>query len=237
MARLLLGHRGRQLYPPPRNNPDLMSRRGVAPLPSSQASWFSRQTLMVLIVGVMFGYVALPMLMIQNSGFDDLKMTRIVHVPVANTADPVPVPAVRGSTDARSRTLLPNSGADSGNQKDEDENKNTAKRSATIKDAQSRLVADQKVMSQQSLPTSTTSNVFQTLVLPDAQRKKILVTGGAGFVGSHLVDKLMVEGHEVTVVDNFFTGQRKNVAHWLHHPNFKYVQGERAACCLLLAYL
>jgi hypothetical protein len=48
--------------------------------------------------------------------------------------------------------------------------------------------------------------------------KKILVTGGAGFVGSHLVDKLMMEGHEVIVVDNFFTGQKKNVAHWLHHP-------------------
>ena len=40
-------------------------------------------------------------------------------------------------------------------------------------------------------------------------------------VGSHLVDTLMMEGHEVIVVDNFFTGQKKNIAHWLHHPLFR----------------
>ena len=45
-------------------------------------------------------------------------------------------------------------------------------------------------------------------------RKRILITGGAGFVGSHLVDALMVEGHEVTVIDNFFTGRKKNVERW-----------------------
>lgn len=45
-------------------------------------------------------------------------------------------------------------------------------------------------------------------------RKRILITGGAGFVGSHLVDSLMKEGHEVTVIDNFFTGRKKNVEHW-----------------------
>ena len=38
-------------------------------------------------------------------------------------------------------------------------------------------------------------------------RKRILITGGGGFVGSHLVDKLMLQGHEVTVADNFFTGR------------------------------
>jgi NADPH:quinone reductase-like Zn-dependent oxidoreductase len=38
-------------------------------------------------------------------------------------------------------------------------------------------------------------------------RKRILITGGAGFVGSHLVDKLMLQGHEVIVADNFFTGR------------------------------
>eukprot|EP00531_Pseudo-nitzschia_arenysensis_P018747 CAMPEP_0116138490 /NCGR_PEP_ID=MMETSP0329-20121206/12810_1 /TAXON_ID=697910 /ORGANISM="Pseudo-nitzschia arenysensis, Strain B593" /LENGTH=336 /DNA_ID=CAMNT_0003633477 /DNA_START=495 /DNA_END=1505 /DNA_ORIENTATION=+ len=64
---------------------------------------------------------------------------------------------------------------------------------------------------------------MESAVLSDQRRKKILVTGGAGFVGSHLVDKLMMEGHEVTVVDNFFTGQKKNVAHWMHHPNFSLV--------------
>ena len=47
------------------------------------------------------------------------------------------------------------------------------------------------------------------------------VTGGAGFVGSHLVDQLMMEGHEVTVVDNFFTGRKRNVEHWIGHENFE----------------
>lgn len=47
-----------------------------------------------------------------------------------------------------------------------------------------------------------------------AERKRILVTGGAGFVGSHLVDKLMQQGHEVTVLDNYFTGRKSNVEHW-----------------------
>jgi UDP-glucuronate decarboxylase len=88
-------------------------------------------------------------------------------------------------------------------------------------DISARLVEDQKVMSRQSLPTLTTPDVMVTNQLPDHRRKKILVTGGAGFVGSHLVDKLMMEGHEVTVLDNFFTGQKKNVAHWLHHPYFR----------------
>ncbi|XP_074602754.1 UDP-xylose synthase [Brevipalpus obovatus] len=54
-------------------------------------------------------------------------------------------------------------------------------------------------------------------------RKRILVTGGAGFVGSHLVDSLMREGHEVTVVDNFFTGRKKNLRHWISHPNFELI--------------
>ncbi|XP_005106020.2 UDP-glucuronic acid decarboxylase 1 [Aplysia californica] len=52
-------------------------------------------------------------------------------------------------------------------------------------------------------------------------RKRILITGGAGFVGSHLVDSLMMQGHEVTVVDNFFTGRKRNVEHWVGHENFE----------------
>lgn len=89
--------------------------------------------------------------------------------------------------------------------------------------AQKRFVENQQLLASQSIPTSTTPNVMKTPKLPDSLRKKIMVTGGAGFVGSHLVDKLMMKGHEVIVVDNFFTGQKKNVEHWLHHPNFRWV--------------
>lgn len=90
-------------------------------------------------------------------------------------------------------------------------------------EAQKRFVETQKLIASQSIPTATTPHVMKTPSLPDAQRKKILVTGGAGFVGSHLVDKLMMEGHEVIVLDNFFTGQRKNIEHWMHHPHFTLV--------------
>lgn len=92
---------------------------------------------------------------------------------------------------------------------------------AGASDIQERLVQDQKILATQSLPTITSPTVMKTEILGDHRRRKIVVTGGAGFVGSHLVDKLMMEGHEVTVLDNFFTGQKKNIAHWLHHPNFK----------------
>ncbi|XP_053660587.1 UDP-glucuronic acid decarboxylase 1 [Anopheles marshallii] len=54
-------------------------------------------------------------------------------------------------------------------------------------------------------------------------RKRILITGGAGFVGSHLVDYLMMQGHEVIVADNFFTGRKRNVEHWLGHENFELI--------------
>jgi UDP-glucuronate decarboxylase len=50
--------------------------------------------------------------------------------------------------------------------------------------------------------------------------KRILVTGGAGFLGSHLCDRLLHDGHDVLCVDNFFTGSKRNVAHLLTHPYF-----------------
>lgn len=51
--------------------------------------------------------------------------------------------------------------------------------------------------------------------------KKILVTGGAGFLGSHLCDRLIEAGNDVVCVDNFFTGTKRNIAHLLAHPYFE----------------
>jgi len=62
--------------------------------------------------------------------------------------------------------------------------------------------------------------------LPESQRKRILITGGAGFVGSNLCDRLMMEGHEVIVLDNMFTGRKKNVQHWIGHPHFQMIIGD-----------
>lgn len=53
---------------------------------------------------------------------------------------------------------------------------------------------------------------------------RILVTGGAGFIGSHLIDRLMTEGHEVICLDNFYTGHRCNLLHWLNHPYFELIR-------------
>lgn len=54
--------------------------------------------------------------------------------------------------------------------------------------------------------------------------KKILVTGGAGFIGSHLCEKLVNEGNEVTCLDNLFTGSKTNIEHLLEKENFKFVE-------------
>jgi UDP-glucuronate decarboxylase len=54
--------------------------------------------------------------------------------------------------------------------------------------------------------------------------KRILVTGGAGFLGSHLCEKLLKDGHEVLCVDNFFTGRRSNVAQLLSNPYFEILR-------------
>lgn len=53
---------------------------------------------------------------------------------------------------------------------------------------------------------------------------RILVTGGAGFLGSHLCERLLSEGHDVLCVDNFFTGRKRNIAHLMHNPYFEVMR-------------
>lgn len=136
---------------------------------------------MILVVGMVIGYVAVPMVLVEMNVQD-----------IQNRSS-------YGQNAAPLRHLL------------------------STDEIEARVVEDQKLLSKQSLPTITAPHIMKTPVLSDHRRKKILVTGGAGFVGSHLVDKLMMEGHEVTALDNFFTGQKKNIAHWLQHPNFNLI--------------
>ncbi len=53
---------------------------------------------------------------------------------------------------------------------------------------------------------------------------RILVTGGAGFLGSHLCDRLIKDGHDVLCLDNFFTGSKQNIAHLIGNPNFELIR-------------
>ena len=55
-------------------------------------------------------------------------------------------------------------------------------------------------------------------------RKRILVTGGAGFLGSHLIDRLLGQGHEVICADNLFTGTKRNIEHLHNHPRFEFLR-------------
>ncbi len=55
-------------------------------------------------------------------------------------------------------------------------------------------------------------------------QKRILITGGAGFLGSHLCDRLIAEGHDVLCMDNFFTGSKRNISHLLGEPNFELIR-------------
>lgn len=55
-------------------------------------------------------------------------------------------------------------------------------------------------------------------------RKRSLVTGGAEFLGSHLIDRLLGDGHDVLCVDNLFTGTRANVAHLRGHERFEFLR-------------
>ncbi len=56
------------------------------------------------------------------------------------------------------------------------------------------------------------------------ERRRVLVTGGAGFLGSHLIDRLIARGDEVICADNLFTGSKRNIAHLAEHPNFEFIR-------------
>src|SRR3989337_2269007 len=55
-------------------------------------------------------------------------------------------------------------------------------------------------------------------------RKRVLVTGGAGFLGSHLCERLIADGHDVLCVDNFFTGAKDNISHLIGNPHFELLR-------------
>jgi len=55
-------------------------------------------------------------------------------------------------------------------------------------------------------------------------KKRVLVTGGAGFLGSHLCEQLLDEGCEVLCADNFFTGSKSNIVHLMHRPYFEVLR-------------
>ncbi|WP_233252008.1 UDP-glucuronic acid decarboxylase family protein [Limnohabitans sp. Jir72] len=62
-----------------------------------------------------------------------------------------------------------------------------------------------------------------TSILKSKIRQRILVTGGAGFLGSHLIDRLIADGNEVICVDNLFTGSKRNIEHLIDHENFQFI--------------
>jgi len=98
-----------------------------------------------------------------------------------------------------------------------------------VKDLEEQLLKNQESLDQnklnvnQPLKTTVLQHPIDVAFLNYKDRKRILITGGAGFVGSHLTDKLMLAGHEVIVADNMFTGRKRNVEHWIGHPNFDLI--------------
>lgn len=58
------------------------------------------------------------------------------------------------------------------------------------------------------------------------RNRAVLVTGGAGFIGSHIVDKLINEGHSVRVIDNLSTGRLENLKHLEGNPNLEFIKGD-----------
>lgn len=63
--------------------------------------------------------------------------------------------------------------------------------------------------------------------------KRILITGGAGFIGSHLCERLLKDGHEVICLDNYFTGSKQNILHLMDHPHFEAIRHDVTVPCVM----
>lgn len=63
--------------------------------------------------------------------------------------------------------------------------------------------------------------------------KRFLITGGAGFIGSHLCERLLKDGHEVICLDNYFTGSKQNILHLMDHPHFEAVRHDVTVPCVM----
>jgi UDP-glucuronate decarboxylase len=194
--------------------------------------FLSCSSLSTLLIGFLIGYVCVPMLLSDRLQFKDLVMTQSkpdgIHI--NNGSNSIAQnSAIRGTVtnnsniNADSDTFMKPPGVATVESNTSPEIQKSSQSTPTPLEMTSRIIENIKHLSTQSVPTATTPQVIKTQTLPDGKKKRIMVTGGAGFVGSHLVDKLMGLGHEVIVLDNFFTGQRKNVEHWIHHPNFSII--------------
>ena len=67
-------------------------------------------------------------------------------------------------------------------------------------------------------------NVGAVMAMWENRRKRVMVTGGAGFLGSHLCERLLGQGHDVLCIDNFFSGAKDNVAHLLDNSQFELMR-------------
>jgi NAD dependent epimerase/dehydratase family len=212
------------------NQPGGLSRRHGQAISETSVltTIFSRQTFVILAIGMIVGYVVLPVLLIEmdtsSSSSSDNSSSRIRYPSgiLTSSSNNFELKEQRSSS---SSSLFDNNNNNNNNEIVTDPYDRNLDLSSSVEEQdrttiQQRLMEDMALLSQQSIPTLTTPYPMKTAKLPDHLRKKILITGGAGFVGSHLVDKLMMEGHDVIVLDNFFTGQKKNVAHWFQHPQF-----------------
>src|SRR5260370_12532437 len=73
-------------------------------------------------------------------------------------------------------------------------------------------------------PTITPAAAMASFPKATPQRRRVLVTGGAGFIGSHLCERLLEIGCDLLCVDNFFAGTRRNIEHLLDHPRFEILR-------------